>query len=107
MTSALRGDRVHLAQGLFYRARLEVVPPFGAMATEAVVRAALEKHGFADVRFYAPDGLPVDWPNTERLSDVGLGGKTFYLEGRFARPAASVEVAELGRMVRLRDLWER
>jgi hypothetical protein len=103
--SVIQGGAVGLEQNVIYRSRLEVVPPFGPAATEGAVGEELGKQGFANIRFFERDKLPVDWPSTEKADDSGFMGKTYYLEGRFTLSARRIPLSELGNKVNLRSMW--
>lgn len=103
--SVIQGSAVVLEQNVIYRARLEVVPPFGAAATEGAVAEELGKQGFANIRFYPKDRLPVDWPPTETADESGFMGKSYYLEGRFVLSGRRIPLSELGNKVALRGMW--
>jgi hypothetical protein len=103
--SVIRGGAVVLQQNVIYRARLEVVPPFGPAATEGAVAEELGKQGFADIRFYDRNKLPPDWPSTETKDESGFMGKSYYLEGRFTLTNRTIALSELGNKVTLRSMW--
>lgn len=103
--SVVQGSAVVLEQNVIYRARLEVVPPYGVGATEAAVADELGKQGFANIHFYQKDKLPADWPPTESQDDSGFMGKSYYLEGRFVLSGRRIPLSELGNKVALRGMW--
>jgi hypothetical protein len=103
--SVIQGGAIVLAQNVIYRARLEVVPPYGVGATEGAVSDELGKQGFANIRFYPKDKLPADWPPTESEDESGFMGKSYYLEGRFVLSARRIPLSELGNKVALRGMW--
>jgi len=101
----IQGDAVVLLENVIYRARLEVVPPFGPAATEGAVAEELAKQGFANIRFYEKGKLPADWPSTEAVDDSGFLGKSYYLEGRFTLSGRRIPLTELGTKVALKGMW--
>lgn len=103
--SVISGSSIVLSQNVIYRARLEVVPPYGPAATEGAVSEELGKQGFADIHFYAKGELPNTWPDTERADDSGFMGKTYYLEGKFTLSNRTIPLSELGSKVNLRGMW--
>lgn len=103
--SVLQGNAVVLVENVIYRARLEVVPPFGPAATEGAVAEELGKQGFANITFYDKAKLPPDWPGTETKDESGFMGKSYYLEGRFTLTSRTIPLSELGTKVTLRGMW--
>lgn len=103
--SVIQGGAIVLDQNVIYRARLEVVSPYGAAAGQGAVRSALEEQGFRDITFYDRDRFPPDWPPDQAADDSGFMGKSFYLEGRFSLTARRIALTELGSKVNLRAMW--
>lgn len=105
MDSVVQNGFVVLQQGAVYRARLRVVPPYGAGATQDGVRSALASEGFVNISFYDPRVLPADWPANQRDSSAGFLGAMYFLEGAFALSSRQVALSKLGGMVDLKDMW--
>jgi len=104
ITSILYDQGLHLRQNVIYRARMLIKAP-GIVATEGKVREALEAEGFRDIRFIDKDGLPPDWPGTERDDPSGAFSWTAYLEGRFSLTDRVIPLSELPGTVDVLGMW--
>jgi hypothetical protein len=103
--SVVVGDAVVLEQNAVYRARLCVVPPYGPLASEDMLRSKLGDQGFSEVVFYPKTALPANWPAEERADDSGFMGEMHYLQGRFVLSSRRVPLSKMGSQVALRGMW--